>query len=198
MRIVSELSQKDRGADQQMSNLDRSANSSHKPSPGGTERESIARSCDHRRIERLWCSHGSGIARPGRSLPQDFTKFCSGGCYVTFGGVGDADGHRFRRSGDRAVNQTFASHEFENRYAQCDAVPGFHFDELRTSGVAFHCDAWFGADGSENAVEITIILAIIPEAESDEWFGSDLLQRDGFQTSERVRNSQRDTQRVGA
>jgi propanol-preferring alcohol dehydrogenase len=34
------------------------------------------------------------------------------------------------------INQTFASHEFENRYAQCDAVPGFHFNELRITTIA--------------------------------------------------------------
>jgi hypothetical protein len=64
--------------------------------------------------------------------------------------------------------------------------------------VAFHGDAWFGADWSENAVEVTMIFGKTFAADSDEWFGSDLLQWDGFQTSERVRRGHRDTQRVGA
>lgn len=49
------------------------------------------------------------------SLAQYLAKFLSGGCHVAFCGAGNADGHRFRRSRDRAVKQTFASHEFENR-----------------------------------------------------------------------------------
>jgi hypothetical protein len=77
-------------------------------------------------------------------------------------------------------------------------VPGFHFNEARTGGVAFNCKAWFDADGSKNAVEVTMKPGVFPAADSDEWFGGDLLQGDGFLTSERVRSSQRDTQRVGA
>jgi hypothetical protein len=75
------------------------------------------------------------------SLPQDLAKFFYGGCHVTLRDAGDADGRQFRHSGDQAVNRTFASYEFENRYAQCDAVPGFDFNELRVTAVAFHCDA---------------------------------------------------------
>jgi hypothetical protein len=81
---------------------------------------------------------------------------------------------------------------------QGDTVAGFNFNEERTNGVAFHCDAWFDADGSEDAFETRIMLRIIPAAESSEWFGSNLFQWDRFQTSERVRNRQRDTHRVGA
>jgi hypothetical protein len=77
-------------------------------------------------------------------------------------------------------------------------VPGFHFKEDRTGGVAFNGKAWFDADGSKNAAEATMKLGVFPAAESDEWFGGDLLQGDGFQTSERVRSSQHDTQRIGA
>ena len=139
-----------------------------------------------------------GRSRFIRNLAQDLAKFFSGRCHATLRGAGDADGAQFRRSGDQAVNQTFTSHEFENRYAQCDAVSGFHFNEERTITVAFHYDAWFGVDGSENAVEVTMILGKTAAAESDERFGSDLLQGDGFQTSERVRRGHRDTQRVGA
>jgi hypothetical protein len=58
-----------------MSNLVRSANPGHKPLPVRTERESIARSGDHRRIERLWCSHRSDITRAAevfRKISQNF------------------------------------------------------------------------------------------------------------------------------
>jgi hypothetical protein len=48
-------------------------------------------------------------------------------------------------------------------------VSGFRFNEDRTKGVAFHCDAWFDAGGNENAVEV---LAIILATETEEWFGS--------------------------
>src|SRR6202045_4997771 len=72
-----------------------------------------------------------------------------------------------------------ASHELESRYSQCDSVPGVHFYEERIATVAFHCDAWFDAGWSENAVEATIILGKIPAAEGDEWFGSGHITRVG-------------------
>ena len=80
----------------------------------------------------------------GRSLPQDLAKCFSGGCHGTLCGAGDANGHRFRHSGNRAVKQTLASHKLENRYGQCDAASGFHFNEERITTVAFNGDAWFG------------------------------------------------------
>jgi ribosome-binding factor A len=59
------------------------------------------------------------------------------------------DGYHFRRTGEWAEEEAFAIRAFYDRNAQCDAVPGFHFKKDRTIGVAFHCDAWLNASGSE-------------------------------------------------
>jgi hypothetical protein len=42
-------------------------------------------------------------------------KFFSGRCRVAFYSAGDADGRRFSRARDWAVDQAFASYEFDNK-----------------------------------------------------------------------------------
>src|SRR5271166_63585 len=140
-----------------------------------------------------------GFAFSAVAVSENFLKISQNlspaGCHVTFCGAADADGHQFRRSGYQAVNQASAGHEFENRYAQCDAMPGFYFNEERTGAVALHRDARFGGDGGEDALEDAVILG---GAESDEWLGSYLFQGDRFEPSERMRSGQRHAPRVGA
>jgi hypothetical protein len=81
-------------------------------------------------------------------------------------GAGDADGPHFRRADEWAVEQAFASDEFEVRGRQSEAASGFHFGDQRTSAVAFHRNAWFGADGGEDAVEDVVILGVVFAAET--------------------------------
>jgi hypothetical protein len=76
--------------------------------------------------------------RSFRCLPQDFAKFFSGGCHVALCRAGDADGRRFRRAREWAVEQAFASYELEDRDRQSDAASGLHFSDQRTHAVAFH------------------------------------------------------------
>ena len=67
----------------------------------------------------------TGDARTGAGqLPQDFAKFFSGGCHIAVYGAGDADGPHFRRAREWAVEQAFASYEFEGRGCQSDAASG--------------------------------------------------------------------------
>jgi hypothetical protein len=86
-----------------------------------------------------------------QSRPQDFAKFFSGRCHATLGGAGDADGQRFGRAGKWAVEHAFASRDSVERNAQCDAVPGFHFNKDRTKGVAFYSRYRIGQSKGLNA-----------------------------------------------
>jgi hypothetical protein len=76
-----------------------------------------------------------------RSLPQDLAKFFSGGCLVTLGGAGDADGHQFRRSGDGPIKQTFASHEF--KIGMHNAMPRPASTSMRPELVVSHSTVAF-------------------------------------------------------
>ena len=112
-------------------------------------------------------------------------RFFPGGRYITLCGAGDAHGSHFRRAREWSVEQAFASDEFKHRVRQSDAAFGFHLGNQRTGAVAFHRDTRCGADGSEDAIEEVIILRVVLAAETDERFGSQLLQRDGFQPGQR-------------
>jgi hypothetical protein len=102
------------------------------------------------RTRQLWFC----CCRRTRYFPQDFTKSLSGRCHVTLCGAADADRLRFRRAGEWAVQQAFASYAFENRAHQSDSASGFHFEDDRTGAVAFHRDARFGGNGGEDALEM--------------------------------------------
>src|SRR2546427_2992803 len=129
-----------------------------------------------------------------RTRSQCFAKYFPGWCHVALRGAGDAYGPHFRRAGEWAVEQAFASDEFEARVGQSNAASSFHFSDKRTGAVAFHGDVRFGADGGEEAVEEVVILGVVLAAESDERFGDELFQRDGFQAGERMRSGHRHTQ----
>src|SRR5256886_2105589 len=87
----------------------------------------------------------------------------------------------------------FASRRRHTRF-DCD----WSSDVCSSDLVAFHRDAWFGADGGEDAVDNAVILGVVLAAESDERFGSQLFQRDRFQPDEGMRSRHRYTQRVSA
>src|SRR5207247_425864 len=70
--------------------------------------------------------------------------------------------------------------------------------DQRTGTVTFHRDAWFGAERSKDAVDEEVIFGVVLASETDEWFDSDFLQGNGFQSSERMSSSHRYAQRVGA
>src|SRR2546426_959411 len=120
------------------------------------------------------------------------------GCHVGFCGAGDAHRRHFRRTRESAVEQAFASDEFEDRGRQSEAASGLHFRDERTGAVAFHRDARFGVDGGEDAVDNAVILGVVFAAETDERFGSQLFQRDRFQPGEGMGSRHRYAQRVSA
>jgi hypothetical protein len=63
-------------------------------------------------------------------------NFFSSRCHVTLCRAGDADGRRFSRARDWAVEHAFASYEFEVRARQSDAASGLHFHDQRTRAVS--------------------------------------------------------------
>jgi hypothetical protein len=79
-----------------------------------------------------------------RRLSQDFAKFFSCGCHVTFCSAGDADRRRFRRAREGAVEQALASNEFEDRDRRAPPRPASTsvISELTLSH--FTREAWFG------------------------------------------------------
>ena len=58
----------------------------------------------------------------GRGVPQDFAKFFSSKCHATLCSADDADGRRWSCAREWAVEQAFASYEFEGRGRQRDAA----------------------------------------------------------------------------
>ena len=65
--------------------------------------------------------------------------------------LGRCDRCHFRSASKGAIEQASPSHELENCAGRSDAASGFHFCDQRTGAVAFHRDAWFGANGGEDA-----------------------------------------------
>jgi len=112
-------------------------------------------------------------------------NFSPAGVTSPFVARGDADRHRFRRAGERPIEQAFASHELETCRRQGDAASGFHFSDQRTDAVACHRDARFGGDRGEDPFEDPVILGVILAPETDDGFSSQLFQRDGFQPATR-------------
>ena len=112
-------------------------------------------------------------------MPQDFAKLFSGRCHVALC-AGDPDRSRLSRPCEWAVEQAFARHQFEERDGQSDATSGLDFRDQRSGAVAFHHDAWFGVDGSEDAVDDEVILRVILAAKTDERFAGYQTARDAI------------------
>jgi hypothetical protein len=60
-----------------------------------------------------------------------------------------------------AVEQAFASYEFQHRERQSDAASGFHFSDQGTRAVAFKGNAWFAMNKGEDALKDAVDLGVV-------------------------------------
>jgi len=103
---------------------------------------------------RGFTDFASAAVAPCETFRKISENFFSAGVTSLFCGTGDAHCPHFCRAVSGRKSRRFASYQLEARSRQGDAASSLHLGDQRTTAVAFHHNAGFYADRSEDPVQL--------------------------------------------